>query len=41
VLRHSDVRVTLTTYAGLVESGRAAMRDDLEAAFAAAEGAAL
>lgn len=39
VLRHSDVRVTLTTYAGLVESGRAAMRDDLEAAFAAGEAA--
>lgn len=35
VLRHADVRITLTTYAGLVESGRAALRDDLEAAFGA------
>jgi len=32
ILRHSDVRVTLTTYAGLVETDRADLRDDLEAA---------
>lgn len=32
ILRHSDVRVTLATYAGLVEADRAKLRDDLEAA---------
>jgi hypothetical protein len=32
VLRHADTRTTLTVYAGLVESQRADLRDDLEAA---------
>jgi integrase len=32
ILRHADTRTTLTVYAGLVESVRAALRDDLEAA---------
>lgn len=32
VLRHADARVTLTVYAGLVESQRVELRDDLEAA---------
>jgi integrase len=35
ILRHSDVRVTLSTYAGLVETDRANLRDDLETAFGA------
>ena len=34
ILRHSDVRVTLTTYAGLVETDRADLRGDLESALA-------
>jgi integrase len=33
ILRHADTRTTLTVYAGLVESERAALRDDLELAF--------
>jgi integrase len=33
VLRHSDTRVTAEVYAGLVESARADLADDLEAAF--------
>jgi hypothetical protein len=33
VLRHSDARVTLSFYAGLVESQRGELRGDLEAAF--------
>jgi integrase len=32
ILRHADARVTLTVYAGAVESQRAELRDDLEAA---------
>jgi hypothetical protein len=32
VLRHSDTRVTLTTYAGLVETDRADLRRDLDSA---------
>jgi hypothetical protein len=32
ILRHANPRVTLSTYAGLVESQRAELRDDLEAA---------
>jgi integrase len=32
ILRHADARVTLTVYAGLVESERAALRNDLERA---------
>lgn len=32
ILRHSDVRVTLTTYAGLVENDRQHLRGELEAA---------
>ena len=35
ILRHSDVRMTLTTYAGLVETDRDGLRGDLEAAFEA------
>jgi hypothetical protein len=35
ILRHSDVRVTLSTYAGLVETDRANLRGDLETAFRA------
>jgi hypothetical protein len=31
-MRHADARVTLTVYAGLVESQRVELRDDLEAA---------
>jgi len=31
-MRHSDTRVTLSVYAGLVESQRAELRRDLEAA---------
>jgi integrase len=34
VLRHSDTRVTLTTYAGLVETDRADLRRDLDSALA-------
>jgi integrase len=34
VLRHADTRTLLTVYAGLVESQRANLRDDLELAFA-------
>lgn len=33
ILRHADARITMTVYAGLVESQRAELRDDLEAAF--------
>lgn len=33
VLRHADTRTLLTVYAGLVESQRAELRSDLEAAF--------
>lgn len=32
ILRHASPRITLTVYAGLVESQRAELRDDLEAA---------
>jgi integrase len=32
IMRHADARVTLTVYAGLVESQRVELRDDLEAA---------
>ncbi len=32
ILRHADARVTPTVYAGVVESQRAELRDDLEAA---------
>ncbi|HVC88807.1 MAG TPA: hypothetical protein VNC40_15470 [Gaiellaceae bacterium] len=32
ILRHADARITLTVYAGVVESQRAELRDDLEAA---------
>jgi integrase len=32
ILRHADPRVTLMVYAGLVESQRVELRDDLEAA---------
>jgi integrase len=32
ILRHADARVTLAVYAGLVESQRVELRDDLEAA---------
>ena len=32
LLGHADARITLTVYAGLVESQRAELRDDLEAA---------
>jgi hypothetical protein len=32
ILRHADVRTTLTFYAGLVESERGNLREDLEAA---------
>lgn len=35
ILRHSDVRVTLTTYAGLVETDRAGLRGELEKALQA------
>jgi integrase len=35
VLRHADVRITLSTYAGLAESDRAGLRTELEAALAA------
>ena len=34
MLRHSDTRVTAEVSAGLVESDRADLADDLEAAFA-------
>ena len=34
VLRHADTRTTLTTYAGLVETNRADLRQDLDVAFA-------
>jgi integrase len=34
ILRHADTRTTLTNYAGLVESDRADLRRDLDAAFA-------
>jgi integrase len=37
ILRHADVRTTLTVYAGLVETNRAGLRGELETAFAAAE----
>ena len=33
ILRHADTRTLLTVYAGLVESQRADLREDLEAAF--------
>lgn len=33
ILRHSDVRTTLTVYAGLVETRRAGLRGDLETAW--------
>jgi integrase len=32
ILRHASPRITLTVYAGLVESQRVELRDDLEAA---------
>ena len=32
ILRHADARAMLTVYAGLIESQRAELRDDLEAA---------
>lgn len=35
ILRHADVRTTLTVYAGLVEANRAGMRSKLEAALSA------
>lgn len=35
VLRHADPRMTLSTYAGLVETNRAELRRDLDVAFAA------
>jgi integrase len=35
ILRHADVRTTLTVYAGLVETNRAGLRGDLETAFGA------
>ena len=35
ILRHADVRTTLTVYAGLVETNRAGLRDDLKTAFGA------
>jgi integrase len=37
ILRHADVRTTLTVYAGLVETNRAALRGDLETAFGGGE----
>ena len=33
IMRHADPRVTLTVYAGIADRQRAALRDDLEAAF--------
>ena len=33
ILRHADVRTTLTVYAGLVETNRAGLRGELETAF--------
>jgi len=33
VLRHADTRTTLTTYAGLVETNRSELRQDLDVAF--------
>ena len=33
IMRHADPRVTLTVYAGITTKRRAALRDDLEAAF--------
>ena len=32
ILRHANPRITLTVYAGLVESQRAELKDDLELA---------
>ena len=37
ILRHADVRTTLTVYAGLVEATRDGMRGELEAALGAAK----
>jgi integrase len=40
IMRHADPRVTLMVYAGLVESQRAELRDDLESALGQVEGRA-
>ena len=37
ILRHADARITMHVYAGLVESQRAALRDDLELAMQSAK----
>ena len=34
ILRHASQRITLTVYAGLVESQRVDLKDDMQAAFA-------
>jgi integrase len=34
ILRHASPRITLTVYAGLVESQRVDLKDDMQAAFA-------